>query len=79
MKLKLFAGVVTLIALAACSSEKEHDVQYYLDNPTERAAKIEECVNNPGKLDGTVNCENAKDAQVRQEFSSENKGMPSID
>jgi outer membrane murein-binding lipoprotein Lpp len=78
MKLKLFVGIAAIIVLSACSSEKEHDVQYYIDNPPERAAKIEECANNPGKLDSTVNCVNAKEAQVRQEFSSENKGMPSI-
>ncbi|MGO3741913.1 EexN family lipoprotein [Kerstersia sp.] len=78
MNFKPFVGIAALTILSACSSEKEHDVQYYLDHPTERAAKIEECVNNPGKLDSTVNCVNAKEAQVRQEFSSKNKGMPSI-
>lgn len=78
MTFKLFVGVTAVAILSACSSEKENDVQYYVDHPTERAEKIEECSNNPGKLDSTVNCVNAKDAQVRQEFSSENKGMPRI-
>lgn len=78
MKLKLFVVIAAITVLSACSSEKEHDVQYYIDNPPERAAKIEECVNDPGKLDSTVNCVNAKEAQVRQEFSSKNKGVPSI-
>lgn len=78
MKLRALSGIAVVTLLSACGSEPERDVQYYLDHASERTAKITECTGNPGKLDRTVNCINAKKAQMRQDFSSENTGMPEI-
>jgi len=62
--------------LSACNDEATHDVQYYLDNPDDRAAKIAECANNPGEKEVSPNCVNAREADTKAMLSS--KEMPSI-
>lgn len=76
-KLLITVGVFGAI-IAGCSSEITNDVNYYKENPEERAAKIKECLQNPGELEHTPNCENAIAAQTQIEFSSDNKSMPGI-
>lgn len=48
--------------------EETMSVEWYEANNAERAAKLQECKNNPGELRLTPNCVNAKSAQ-RLSFS----------
>lgn len=71
--------VILLVAsaLSACKdSEPTHDVQYYLDNPKERAEKLAECKNNPGEKALAANCVNANEAQRKAMLQGD--GMPKI-
>jgi len=69
--------VILLVAaaLSACG-EQTHDVQYYLDHPKERAAKLAACKNNPGDKRLAPNCVNAKEALHKARFRGD--GMPKI-
>ena len=53
--------------LGGCDTRQGHEevrpVDWYESNATERAAKLEECKSNPGKLDATPNCVNASRAE----------------
>ena len=66
-----------LAMLSACSaSEPDHDVAYYRDHASERAAKLAACRADPGRLQRTANCVNAQaaDGQVTsQRFWSVSK------
>lgn len=68
MKTKTFLTLSTLVLLSSCNTEPTHDVQYYLDHPQERKAKLEECKNNPGELMNTPNCKNADQAELKAMF-----------
>lgn len=70
MRNALFA-LVAAASLAGC--EKTRTVEYYTENTTERAAKLEECKTNPGELDKSPNCVNAKRSQMQSDFSTSNK------
>jgi hypothetical protein len=65
------------LVLAACEETKS--VQYYEDNPNDRAAKMEECQNNPGEKEYMPNCENAKTALKKKLLDPNNKGVSKID
>jgi hypothetical protein len=57
-----------LAALAACSpAEPAHDIAYFRDHPTERAAKMTACRNDQGRLAATPNCINALGADSEAE------------
>lgn len=53
--------------LAGCETrEAQEDVRpvdWYESHPTERAAKLNECMTNPRKLDATPDCVNASRAE----------------
>lgn len=50
-----------ILSLAACS-EPTRDVEYYEKNEAALDAQIEKCNNNPGELEHTPNCVNARQA-----------------
>lgn len=63
-----FAASAFLVSmLAGCETrnkgEEVRPVEWYESNDTERAAKLTECMANPGMLDGTPNCINASRAE----------------
>lgn len=63
--------VVFLLVLFGCNQEKEHDVAWYREHPTERKAKLQECLN--GTRDNRIfnaNCDNAKVAEGAEIFSN---------
>lgn len=70
MKKKIVIASATgllFTVLAGCDTRQPHEevrpVDWYESNPAERAAKLEECKSNPGKLDATPNCVNASRAE----------------
>ncbi|MDF4211148.1 EexN family lipoprotein [Pseudomonas protegens] len=64
--------------LSACNQEATNDVDFYIENPEKRHAKLVECANNPGEKAIAANCVNAKEAQHKSLFDKKNTGMPSI-
>lgn len=53
------------IGLAGCTKEALDPVQtveWYKQHDAERIAVIQKCMNNPGQLEGTPNCVNARGA-----------------
>ncbi|OIS90313.1 EexN family lipoprotein [Brucella cytisi] len=64
--------------LAGCNGEKTNSVEYYTEHKDERAAKLEECRNNPGELKHTPNCVNAAESAHKAMFDPNNSNMPSI-
>lgn len=73
---KLIIPLLMVLTLSACKDEPTNDVQYYLDNPSERAEKLAECKNNPGEKAIAANCLNAGEAQRKAMFQG--GGMPKI-
>ncbi|EBC1886521.1 entry exclusion protein [Salmonella enterica] len=74
---KILVPLLLVSALSACKeSEPTNDVQYYLDHPEERAAKLTECKSNPGEKALTPNCVNASEAARKAMFQGD--GMPKI-
>ena len=64
----LLTASAALAALAACSpAEPAHDIAYYRDHPTERAAKMTACRNDQGRLAASPNCINALRADSEAE------------
>lgn len=58
-------GIVVTIGSAACapSPEPTHQtVDYYVSNREAREARLAECANDPGALDQTPDCVNARQA-----------------
>jgi len=68
MKTKVLLTAILSLFLSACGSEAEpkkeptKTAEYYINNEAELKAKIKECSNNPGELEKTPNCINAKQA-----------------
>ena len=61
-------GVVLLagVLLAGCNDNEEtHSVSWYAEHQTERSEKLKLCDENPGKLEQTPNCKNAKAAELK--------------
>ncbi len=72
-KLVIAAAVVGIMILGACNSnaEETHTVEWYLASENAEAldAKIRECRNNPGELQNTPNCINARQAFQKRSTS----------
>lgn len=49
-----------------------------MEHDDARSTKLKECANNPGELESTPNCKNARVAETRRVFSSKNTEMPKI-
>jgi hypothetical protein len=60
-------------SLMGCGEEKEevHDVDYYDKHFDECKKQVEKCQNNPGKLEDTPNCKNAKAAYHKRLWSND--------
>lgn len=74
-------GMLLMVAfsLVGCGEEKEeiHDVDYYYKNFDECKKQVEKCQNNPGKLEDTPNCKNAKVAYHKRMMIGDGTGkMP---
>lgn len=80
MNVKMALVVGTLLAPHAtvALAEPTHDVTWYKAHPVERKAMIARCQNNPGQLDRTPNCINAKHAESGAIMSSKSKRMGQI-
>lgn len=63
----LAASTFLGLMLAGCETRKMEEevrsVDWYLANNTERAAKLIQCMSDPGKYDATPNCINASRAE----------------
>lgn len=70
------SAAILLLTLTGCFGETERDVNYYLEHPEEREAKIEACRNDIRKHD--ANYENAKEALLRAMLNPKNTKMPKI-
>lgn len=73
---RLLMTVVLLASLTACSEEQPRDVPYYIANPSDRAATLESCRNDPSKARLRPNCESAGQAEIQASLNS--KGMSSF-
>jgi hypothetical protein len=76
--------ILTLVALASsivgCKEEEVHDVDYYYKNLDECKKQLEKCQNNPGMLEDTPNCKNARAARHKRAFSRDGTGkMPDME
>lgn len=78
------AARVTLNLPAFCPAEQAepvseviHDVGYYREHVAQRAEKVAECRNDPGRLGETPNCKNASLAEFR-EMVNGNGIMPKL-
>jgi predicted outer membrane protein len=69
------AAVAALFALPLASCASHHDVAYYLANPTERAAQIAACQNNPGDAQVVADCKNAEAAELAFEQKRNDEGF----
>ena len=55
---------VAALGLAGCGApEATHDRAYFAGHPDARTEILEQCRNDPGRLDGTPNCLNALAAE----------------
>lgn len=62
----LFLAAVTLVG---CGKDPVQTVDWYKENTPERLAMLEKCKANPGELEASPNCINAKSAQFKIAFS----------
>lgn len=76
MTYKILFTFISLLILSGCSSEPEHDVEYYIDHPKERNERLIMCRNNPGKESNNPNCKNAAEAEYKSTFRGDS--MPKI-
>jgi len=58
-------GLTLALSIAACAPH--HDVAYYNANPTDRAAKIAQCQNDPGGSQLDAECQNAAASELAYE------------
>jgi hypothetical protein len=68
-------------SLMGCEGEKEevHDVEYYYQNFEECKKQVEKCQNNPGQLQDTPNCKNARAAYHKRMMRGDGTGkMPDL-
>jgi hypothetical protein len=60
----------TLLTLAGCQEEKPAEevrtADWYVEHADDLKAKLTECRNNPGELENTPNCINARQAERKQ-------------
>jgi hypothetical protein len=75
------AGIVWLaVALAGCGRSLQQDaltVGYYRTHALEREGMLRTCADDPGRLQGTANCVNAREA-ARAEGVGSLKDLPSM-
>jgi len=65
--------------LAGCFSEAEvNDVEYYLENKSERLAMIKKCENDATLIAKDANCINAMNAADKKAFDPSNTFVPVI-
>jgi hypothetical protein len=74
----LVALAVAGVGLAACDGDPARDVAYYKANKAERDKKMAQCQNDPGGLQASPNCVNAKAAMGEVMLDPNNKKMGSI-
>ena len=71
--------LVLASSLVGCKEEATHDVEYYYKNFDECKKQVEKCQNNPGKLEDTPNCKNAKAAYHKRLIYGDGTGkMPDM-
>lgn len=58
----VLSGVLGLAGCTKESLEPVQTVEWYKTHEAERIATIQKCTNNPGQLEGTPNCINARGA-----------------
>ena len=64
-------AIALMSGTTACSAEsakeETHTVDWYMapENKAALEAKLQECQNNPGELQNTPNCQNAKQADLK--------------
>ena len=64
-------------SIVGCNEEEVNDVDYYYKNFDECKNQVEKCQNNPGKLENTPNCKNAKAAYHKRLIYGDGTGkMP---
>jgi len=63
--------LVLASSLVGCKEEEVHDVDYYYKNFDECKKQVEKCEKNPGKLENTPNCKNARAARHKRAFSGD--------
>lgn len=74
---KLLMLLVLALPLVGCGEEEIHDVEYYYKHFDECKKQVEKCQNNPGKLENTPNCKNAKAAYHKRLIHGDGTGkMP---
>lgn len=72
--------LVLASSLVGCQEEATHDVEYYYKNFEECKKQVEKCQNNPGKLEDTPNCKNAKAAYHKRLIYGDGMGkMPDME
>ena len=72
--------LVLASSLVGCQEEATHDVEYYYKNFDECKKQVEKCQNNPGKLEDTPNCKNAKAAYHKRLIYGDGMGkMPDME
>jgi len=74
----LVALAVAGVGLAACDGDPARDVAYYKANKAERDKKMAQCQNDPGGLQASPNCVNAKAAMGEVMLDPNNQKMGSI-
>jgi hypothetical protein len=60
-KVLLLAGAALMLNLAGCA-EEVHTVEWYKEHKAERDAQLKKCDDNPGQLNNTPNCINARES-----------------
>lgn len=66
-------SLVALLLAGCWDKEEAHSVSWYSEHNAERAEKIKACEENPGKLEDSVNCKNAKSAELKNSSGSLHK------
>jgi len=73
----LILSSMFILTLIGCGEEVKKEevktVEWYKEHEIERKAQIEKCNNNPGELNITPNCINARSAQSELTFWSNKK------
>jgi arginine utilization protein RocB len=67
-KERAIAALLPLVFLFGCETKEAEPtvtVEWYASHQVERLEKIAECSNNPGELEQTPNCINAKEANKK--------------
>ena len=78
-KAELLVAVLVLAGVAGCKGEQSGDqvqtVEWYKAHPSERAAVLAKCRDNPGQLAATPNCVNATRAESATTWGARGGGV----